>query len=348
VCGIINGFRTGATVMASNQLEGTDGENKTGSTILDFFQPKRKRVQRGSSSSSTDSGTIVTTNKYEADESITEEEGSKMASENRDDAFETSDSVEQVSGLMEESDSVLENVITILDKKLSSKLEEFKLEFHSLIKESLVSVIKDVSSLRKEVLEVKKENIYLRRELMENKRKAIRLEAQSRKDNIRIWGLKEKQSEDCPELVVKMIQDKLKLNASKGIIDVAHRLPKTKTEVSPAQVIVKFNKRADKRLVMAVSPAQVIVKFNKRADKRLVMANRKLLKGTGIIIRDDLCVEQIQLMNRLRKDDKNVSDVWAWESKVYFKDKKDKVHRIEFGQTVDEVIRGRILDAEAT
>jgi hypothetical protein len=75
-----------------------------------------------------------------------------------------------------------------------------------------------------------------------------------------------------------MIQTKLKIKTSVDTIDAAHRLPWTKS--------------TDK-------PAQVIVKFHKRADKQIVMQNRKLLKGSGISISDDLCPGQVELMNRV-------------------------------------------------
>jgi hypothetical protein len=53
-------------------------------------------------------------------------------------------------------------------------------------------------------------------------------------------------------------------------LDAAHRLPETKTEKTPVQVIVKCARRV---------------------DKRKVMANRKLLKGSGVSFADDLYSE---------------------------------------------------------
>ena len=49
--------------------------------------------------------------------------------------------------------------------------------------------------------------------------------------------------------------------------------------------------------------------------KSLLM-NRKKLKGSGVIVADDLCQEMIKVYNRVRNDPR-VKDAWTWFGKIF-------------------------------
>ena len=85
------------------------------------------------------------------------------------------------------------------------------------------------------------------------------LEQYTRKNSIRIHGLKEAVSghENTYDLVCDYINSNLKLDTD---IEVAHR-------VGPK--------------IRGPKPRSIIVKFLRRSDKLAVMLNRKMLKGSG-------------------------------------------------------------------
>ena len=69
------------------------------------------------------------------------------------------------------------------------------------------------------------------------------------------------------------------------------------------------------------SKPSVIVKFRSRAVKDDVLRKRKLLKGSGVAISEDLTSLNLDLINRLQKSDL-VKDAWAWNGRIYAKDIK--------------------------
>lgn len=308
--------------------------------IVDFF--KRKREKRNSSSDASVSNSPKKVRASSAMENTISEEAMDAAvSAEEEDC--TSDSASNDSVLIDqaigpENSENLDAILDIFDKKLEEQLKKFRFDTKVLLKESLKGVTTEIQKLTGDLFDLKQENTTMKEEIRQLKKahesteeklrlcelkvsdcemKTVRLAQHSRKSNIRVFKLPEKAKEDAVEEVAQLLRSKLKVNITRDSIDAAHRLPKTGTKDTPAQVIVKFHRRA---------------------DKQQVMQNRKLLKGTGISIADDLCPEIAALMNRVRKDTK-VSDVWSWQGKVYFKDLKDKKYRIEYGQSVTEVMK---------
>jgi hypothetical protein len=308
--------------------------------VKDFF--KRKRGDRKSSGSS-DTSVSNSPKKIKAgasmEPSIEEEKMEHGRGHDSDSVsdFSLEDQVVEDRQTVGLDDEQLEKIIELFDQKMSVQVQNFRFETKALIKESL----KSVQKINSDVFDLKQENDGLKADIRDLRktqedmldqvractqrvgfleRKCVRLEQQSRKPNIRVFKMPEQEGENCKEEVVKLINEKLNVEMSVEALDAAHRLPETKTEKTPA--------------------AQVIVKFARRVDKRKVMANRKLLKGSGVSFADDLCFELVSLMNRIKKDD-NVADVWQWEGRVFFRDKNNKVHRIEYGQSIVEAMNKR-------
>ena len=122
------------------------------------------------------------------------------------------------------------------------------------------------------------------------------LEQYTRKNSIRIHGLKEAVSghENTYDLVCDYINSNLKLDTD---IEVAHR-------VGPK--------------IRGPKPRSIIVKFLQRSDKLAVMLNRKMLKGSGVSISDDLTSRNVKCINEVRENPR-IESAWAWESKLYAK-----------------------------
>ena len=138
------------------------------------------------------------------------------------------------------------------------------------------------------------------------------LEQYTRKNSIRIHGLKEAVSghENTYDLVCDYINSNLKLDTD---IEVAHR-------VGPK--------------IRGPKPRSIIVKFLRRSDKLAVMLNRKIMKGSGVSISDDLASRNVKCINEVRENPR-IESAWAWESKLYAKGKNGHKFRIYRGIDID-------------
>ncbi|KAK5650538.1 hypothetical protein RI129_001567 [Pyrocoelia pectoralis] len=100
-----------------------------------------------------------------------------------------------------------------------------------------------------------------------------RLEAQERRNIIRIFGVPENASEDTDKLVVDLCRNKLNVDLSLNDIDCSHRLKSKVGEHRP-----------------------IIVKLCRRNVKNLIFRAKTRLKGTKTIIREDLTPKRLQLV----------------------------------------------------
>ena len=110
--------------------------------------------------------------------------------------------------------------------------------------------------------------------------KLIELEDRSRRNNLRIDGIKEKPNEtweECEENVQEMIKEKLGITEPIEI-DRCHRISKRKKPNRPRTVICR------------------ITKFK---DKQKILKNAKYLKGSGIYVYEDFCKETMELRKTL-------------------------------------------------
>jgi hypothetical protein len=66
--------------------------------------------------------------------------------------------------------------------------------------------------------------------------------------------------------------------------------------------------------------------------KEDILRNRRHLKGTGIIINEDLTLLNHRVLMSIKKKREDlVADVWTKNGKIPFKDKKDKIHHVQYG-----------------
>ncbi|KAK9710818.1 hypothetical protein QE152_g25803 [Popillia japonica] len=104
-----------------------------------------------------------------------------------------------------------------------------------------------------------------------------------------IYGLPESVNEDTDASVIKFYKEKMNIEVSKEMIDCSHRLGKEENHTKP-----------------------LLVKFVSKNIKQEIYKNKRKLKGSELVIKEDLTKKNIQLMKRVRdkyKTQKKTVDV---------------------------------------
>ena len=167
---------------------------------------------------------------------------------------------------------------------------------------------------------LKTENVKLREStdrhddhFMNVQTRSVEQEQYSRKNNIRIVGVPEQTSEKCREVLTYLLNKKLKLKLETADVGATHRLPANGDRVRP-----------------------IIVGFLDSDLKQAVMKKRKALKGSKIVIQEDLCLDMQRLLNRM-KNNSSVKDAWAWNGKIFAKGECGTVIRVRYGQNTENL-----------
>ncbi|KAG5874444.1 hypothetical protein JTB14_016992 [Gonioctena quinquepunctata] len=131
---------------------------------------------------------------------------------------------------------------------------------------------------------------------MNNQQKYIEtLKRDQRSKFLVINGIDEKEKEDLLDVVVKLINHKLKLSISNINIDNCYRMGK---------------KRQDKK------PRPLAVKFVNKWMKHKVFVVKKNLKGSGVVISEMLSYENRQLFSKVRES-VGAKNCWTYEGNIY-------------------------------
>lgn len=212
-----------------------------------------------------------------------------------------------------------------VEGEVNNELEELITKKLEDVKKDIISVIKDYVTKQVEVLEsrvldmeirndsLQAENERLHEKMEDMKERVAKAEAlavennqYSRRNNIRIFGLPENVEESCKSKVVTFLKDKLDLEMGDQVL-VAHRTGIKKTG----------------------KVRHVIVQLSNRAAKEKVMGARKVLKGSGSSIGDDLCPEYMALINRMKTIDP-LLEIWSWMGIVYMKKPEKEKERLRY------------------
>lgn len=155
-------------------------------------------------------------------------------------------------------------VCRIIEKILHS--DKFLDKFISNIRTSLENFF----DTKTKVLEEKVVQLEAQMAVLSKENEA--LEQYSRRNSLRIYGIPKTKTENTDEIVMDLCKNKLNINVSSSVIDSSHRLPGKEGAHPP-----------------------LIVKFVSRNIKNLIFANKKKLKGSSVIIKEDLTRKRAQL-----------------------------------------------------
>lgn len=197
---------------------------------------------------------------------------------------------------------------------VNSTLHELKIENESLKKDN--EALKVESDRQRSEIEDLKGVVKLQSFAI------AEIQMYSRKDSLKIYNLREEggsggeTAEQTACVVRDFFRRKLGVNVHQSDISVAHRLQAGKDNRERA----------------------IQVKFTRREVKMEVMRNRKKLKGTGVVLVEDLCSPYLRLFHTLR-DLVGKGNVWTWEGKILCKvggvTKRVTLENAE--ETIDEI-----------
>lgn len=199
--------------------------------------------------------------------------------------------------------SVLDAVRNAVNQVITS--DEFVDKIVSLLlgkmKNELQTMFKDAVG-RIEVLE--SENTCLKQEINTLRVSVDDMEQYSRRQNLRIYGIPEKTDENTDQIVVNMCKKQLGIDIDVSQVCSSHRIGKTSEGKHRA----------------------LIVKFTNHNTKSAVYNNKKLLKSTNIVIKEDLTYNKLQLLKLVsRKTDRK--NVWTRDGVIFLR-VNDQIRKI--------------------
>lgn len=162
----------------------------------------------------------------------------------------------------------------------------------------------------KQIGELQRENEALRKRVDNS-------EQYSRRCNLRVVGLPEDNNMDIELRIQQLLNDELKLKNQNN-----------------QGILIRECYRVGKQ-TNSGRPRQVMVKLADYTDKMLIMKTRRQLKGTGIVIVEDLTRIKYDLL-KSAQEELGRKTVWSMDGNIYARVKRDK-YRITSGKDVSEI-----------
>lgn len=137
------------------------------------------------------------------------------------------------------------------------------------------------------------------------------LEQYSRRNCLLLHGIKESSDEKTDQIVIQIINDKLHLNLQPGDIDRSHRLGQSR-------------KRPN------MKPRSIIIKFVSYRSRSTVFKNKRLLKGSGLVITENLTRRRNELL-KAAKACPYVEAAWSMDGRIILlrNDKKTSISSMQ-------------------
>jgi hypothetical protein len=152
------------------------------------------------------------------------------------------------------------------------------------------------------------------------------LEQYTRRNALRVYGVPEPekgQREDTDKVLCEVFRQKMGVEVTAGEICRSHRL----TSRQP------HNQRRDETGDGGRAyPRPIIVKFSSYNVRRSVFRQKRKLKGSGIVIREDLTARNVKALKMAQKKFGN-TNVWSLDGRIFYTDPvtKKKQRYIEGG-----------------
>lgn len=173
-----------------------------------------------------------------------------------------------------------DNWMDNLVEKITEKMEKsFKVRFDKQ-EEKIGTLEKEITILKSEIEELKLEK--------------DNMEQYNRRNNIRIFGIQEKNEENVFEVIQKLFTENLNSSISAGDIEICHRVGS------------KVEKKA----------RSILIKFKENSTRNKIYYAKKALKSTKIAIREDLSKKRIGLV-KTAVEEFGHKNVWTQNGRVF-------------------------------
>lgn len=172
------------------------------------------------------------------------------------------------------------------------------------IKEAVQEVMGNVKQMVVEINKLKEENNNLHKKM---ECRVTNLEQYSRRNSLRLFGVPDEPNEDTEHKVIDIVSRKMNVELPEFAIDRCHRIGIRKDNHS--------------------KPRQIIVKFTSYKFRNMVFGNKKLLKGSSIIVGEDLCPAR-QAVYQEAKDKFGSRSVWTRDGVILVKTASEGIKKI--------------------
>ncbi|XP_030832965.1 deleted in malignant brain tumors 1 protein-like [Strongylocentrotus purpuratus] len=177
----------------------------------------------------------------------------------------------------------------------------------------MFDVLKNLEEKEKEVIHLKETIVHQQHDINRMESAINAMEQYSRRSNIRIFGLQEKKGENTDALVADVITRKLGVTLDPvRDLDRTHRTGRLHDNSEPSAPGTSLTDASSARKARS---RPIIVKLTTYRKRREVIYNRKKLKGTGIVIVEDLTVENQKLLSATRKTS-GVTAAWSSDGRI--------------------------------
>lgn len=175
-------------------------------------------------------------------------------------------------------------------------------DFINQITQTIVNTLSENYEKRIKALEDENANIKSRLQTLEEMNKNIiakydKFDSALKRKSLRIYGLKETKDENCSKTTLDLITKKMEIKMESYNIESCYRVGK----YDPNKV------------------RPIYIKFVRLDNKREIFKNKKKLKGTGIVIREELTKEKLEIVKAALNLIGDEGNVWTDGGNVFGK-----------------------------
>lgn len=198
-------------------------------------------------------------------------------------------------GTRKKGDDELQSMIkTLVTKMCSSE------DFINQLSTSIIEIVTEKFDERISLLEEENKKIKTQLTTLQETNSILltnqdRFEKYFRRKNLRFYGIVENKSENITKVLLEIMDKKMKINVNSHEIESCYRIGNAEN-----------NKNRP-----------ILIKFKDLEVKNKVFGHKKYLKGSGIVSKEDLTVEQFKLFKRAIEKIGDNGKVWTLHGNIY-------------------------------
>lgn len=228
---------------------------------------------------------------------------------------------------LRESEGSMESIASVeslVDRDFLRTVDAVEERLESRLKTMISAIVSSVTDkMQTQLVKLQTENKVLTDRVEHLENRVATLERQednasqySRRNCLRVSGLREEDGEDTDAVLSKMFDD-MDVNISLSEIDRAHRLGKKTTESTQG----------------VRRPRDIIIKFATYRSRQKLFKQRKSLRDNSnlkhIFINEELTKTRSELFYQARMlaKSRRILKTWTYDGTIYVEDRQNKIHR---------------------